>query len=315
MKQWILGLPLALTVAGSAFAGEADKWLSRMSDALSQTDYQGTLVYLDGNRMETLKVYRSARDSRERLVVLTGAHREIVRDGDTLICIGAGDPTVAYQGSPLAKWKDTISAAQAGMLSEYEQVLGGVERVAGYPTQVLELRPNDALRYGYRLWLETETGLPLRIALEAGDNKDGKPLEQLMFTEVQVGVAPKPADLQPSVPNFSRHYTLSSPVAGAANVGWSVDNLPPGFVLRSQRHGETGDHLVYSDGLASVSVYIEPRTGDDEETSASRAGAVHARSFVKGDNRIFVIGKVPPETIERFARGVVARGVAVSAGH
>src|SRR3546814_3414870 len=70
-----------------------------MSDALSQTDYQGTLVYLDGNRMETLKVYRSAHDSRERLVVLTGAHREIVRDGDTLICIGAGDPTVAYERS------------------------------------------------------------------------------------------------------------------------------------------------------------------------------------------------------------------------
>src|SRR3546814_20175375 len=95
-----------------------------MSDALSQTDYQGTLVYLDGNRMETLKVYRSAHDSRERLVVLTGAHREIVRDGDTLICIGAGDPTVAYEGSPLAKWKDTISAAQAGLLRSEERRVG-----------------------------------------------------------------------------------------------------------------------------------------------------------------------------------------------
>src|SRR3546814_3717979 len=128
-----------------------------MSDALSQTDYQGTLVYLDGNRMETLKVYRSAHDSRERLVVLTGAHREIVRDGDTLICIGAGDPTVAYEGSPLGKWEETANAAQSGMLSEYELVLGDVERVAGYETQVLALRPHDALRYGYRLRSEEHT--------------------------------------------------------------------------------------------------------------------------------------------------------------
>src|SRR3546814_2544921 len=87
---------------------------------------------------------------------------------------------------------------------------------------------------------------------------------------VQVGVTPKPADLQPSIPSFNRHYTLSSPVVGAENVGWSVNDLPPGFVLRSQRHGETGDHLIYSDGLASVSVYIEPGTGSDEKTSADR---------------------------------------------
>ncbi len=305
MKQWMLGLPLALTITGSAFAGEADQWLERMADALSQTDYQGTLVYLDGSRMETLKVYRSAQDSRERLVVLTGAHREIVRDGDTLICIGAGDPTVAYEGSPLARWEETVNAAQSGMLSEYELVLGDSERVAGYDTQVLALRPHDALRYGYRLWLESETGLPLRIVLEDGDN--GKqPLEQLMFTEVQVGVTPAAGDLRPSIPDFNRHYSLGSPTAGAVDVAWSVKNVPAGFVLRSQRHTDAGDHLVYSDGLASVSVYVEPHAGKAQKSSASRAGAVHARAFALGDRRVFVIGKVPAATIERFARGVVA---------
>lgn len=303
--QWLLGLPLALTVAGGALAGEADQWLTRMADALSQTDYQGTLVYLDGSRMETLKVYRSARDSRERLVVLTGSHREIVRDGDTLICIGAGDPTVAYEGSPLAKWEETVSAAQSGMLSEYELVLGDVERVAGYDTQVLALRPHDAFRYGYRLWLESETGLPLRIVLEDG-GKGEQPLEQLMFTEVQVGVTPTPGDLRPSIPDFNRHYSLSSPATDAIEVAWTVSGVPAGFVLRSQRHTQAGDHLVYSDGLASVSVYIEPRGDKVQKSSASRAGAVHARAFTLGDQRVFVIGKVPAATIERFARGVVA---------
>lgn len=305
MKQWLLGLPLALSVAGGAWAADADQWLARMADALSQTDYQGTLVYLDGSRMETLKVYRSARDARERLVVLTGAHREIVRDGDTLICIGDGDPTVAYEGSPLAKWQQTADAAQSGLLAEYERVLGGVERVAGYDTQVLALRPHDALRYGYRLWLEINTGLPLRIVLEDANN-NGQPLEQLMFTEVQVGITPSAVDLRPSVPDFTRHYLLSSAAADAVDVAWSVNDVPAGFILRSSRHSEAGDHLVYSDGLASVSVYIEPLREQGEQTSASRAGAVHARAFALGDRRVFVIGKVPAATIERFARSVTA---------
>jgi sigma-E factor negative regulatory protein RseB len=112
--------------------------------------------------------------------------------------------------------------------------------------------------------------------------------------------------LRPSIPDFNRHYSLSSPATGAADVGWSVKNVPAGFVLRSQRHTDAGDHLVYSDGLASVSVYVEPRGENVQKSSASRAGAVHARAFVLGDRRVFVIGKVPAATIERFARGVVA---------
>jgi len=305
MKQWLLGLPLALSVAGVAWATDADQWLTRMAGALAQTDYQGTLVYLDGSRMETLKVYRSARDARERLVVLTGAHREIVRDGDTLICIGDGDPTVAYEGSPLAKWQQTADAVQAGLLAEYERLLGGIERVAGYDTQVIVLQPHDALRYGYRLWLEINTGLPLRIVLEDADN-NAQPLEQLMFTEVQVGITPAAADLRPSIPDFNRHFLLASAATDAVDLPWSVNDVPAGFVLRSQRRSETGDHLVYSDGLASVSVYIEPLHKQGGQTSASRAGAVHARAFALGDHRIFVIGKVPAATIERFARGVTA---------
>src|SRR3546814_17608087 len=108
---------------------------------------------------------------------------------------------------------------------------------------------------------------------------------------------------------------LYLPLAIPMCVGGAVNYLPHGFLVRAQRHCETGEHLIYSDGLAIVSVYIEQGTGNDEKTSASRVVAVHARSFVKGANRIFLIGKVPSETIERFARGVVARGVVASTAH
>lgn len=305
MSRWISGLIVSLVTAAPAVAADAGEWLARMASGLAQTDYQGTLVYADGTRMETLKVFRSAHDGRERLVVLTGAHREIVRDGDTLICIGEGDPTVAYEGSPLAKWLPAVDAAQAGMLTDYELVLGGVERVAGHVTQELDLRARDGLRYSYRLWLEQRTGLPLKVILVDGDDK-AAPLEQLMFTEVTVGVPPAAKDLLPSVPEFTRHFKLSSPIAPMVNLGWVVRDPPKGFMLRSQQRTAAGDHLVYSDGLASVSIYIEPQGDKPAEATASRAGAVHARSLSLGDRRVFVIGKAPAQTVERFARGVAA---------
>jgi len=306
VSNWISGLIVSLVVTGPAVAGDAQAWLTRMASGLAQTDYQGTLVYADGTRMETLKVYRSAHDGRERLVVLTGAHREIVRDGDMLICIGDGDPTVAYEGSPLAKWLPAVDAAQSGMLSDYEVVLGGVERVAGYLTQELGLRARDGFRYSYRLWLEVRTGLPLKVVL-VDRATPSAPLEQLMFTEVTVGVAPSAKDLLPSVPEFTRHFNLASPIQPMVDLGWVVRDPPKGFMLRSQQRTAAGDHLVYSDGLASVSIYIEPM-GDKvaAQATASRAGAVHARSLSVGDRRVYVIGKAPAQTVERFARGVVA---------
>lgn len=305
MSRWIFGLIVSLFAVSTADAATAEDWLARMATGLAQTDYEGTLVYADGTRMETLKVFRSAKDGRERLVVLTGPHREIVRDGDMLICIGDGDPTVAYEGSPLARWLPAVDAAQSGMLTEYALVLGGVERIAGYDTQELDLRARDDLRYSYRLWLEKQTGLPLKVILVDGGNA-AAPLEQLMFTAVTVGVPPAASDLLPSVPNFTRHFNLSSPAAPTMDLGWVVRNAPTGFALRSQQRTSAGDHLVYSDGLASVSIYIEPMGDKVAEATASRAGAVHARALMLGNRRVYVIGKAPAQTIERFARGVAA---------
>lgn len=294
----LLLLPLA------AAAESAEDWLARMTRALATVDYEGTLVYLDGSRVETLKVFRSARQERERLVTLSGTHREIVREGDTLICIGAGLPTVAYEGSPLARWQAAADAVQAGLIPDYTLRLLGRERVAGYPAQALALMPRDDLRYGYRVWLDVQTALPLRIDLIAVDAK-APPLEQLMFSEVAIGKTPAAADLQPSVGEYTRHFSLSAGHGASADTdGWQVRDLPPGFELRTSTHNDGGIQLMYSDGLASVSVYIEPGRGNGADASAARAGAVHAHSLKLGDRHVYVIGKVPARTVERFARGV-----------
>lgn len=299
----LLLLPLA------AVAQSAGDWFGRMTQALATVDFEGTLVYLDGGRVETLKIYRSAQQERERLVTLTGTHREIVREGDTLICIGAGLPTIAYEGSPLARWQAAADALQAGLTSDYSLRLLGRERVAGHLAQALALIPRDDLRYGYRLWLDVLTALPLRIDLIAAD-ATAPPLEQLMFSDVAIGKTPAAADLQPSSGESTRHYLLSAGrkvTTDSDTDGWQVRDLPPGFELRSSARYDGSIQLVYSDGLASVSVYIEPSRDDRARAAAVRAGAVHARSLNLGDRHVYVVGKVPAQTVERFARNVQRR--------
>jgi len=172
--------------------------------------------------------------------------------------------------------------------------------VAGHDAQVVVLTARDPWRYGYRLWLEKESGLPLRMSLL---DEHGATLEQVAFTAIDLGRAPAEADLRPSSPHaLSRVQNLAS--ANLAEPGWRVASPPPGFTLRSARRLGTAVQLLYGDGLASVSVYIEPAPPASAGQAASRAGAINAQSVWRGGRRVMAIGKVPAVTVALFARNV-----------
>lgn len=298
---WLL---LAALGMAPVWADTPEAWLDRMAHALGATDYQGTLVYIEGGQIETLQVFHSASERRERVVALTGQPRELVRDGDRITCIGTAPAPLVFDGGSLAGLKPIAEVGRDGPGSDYLATMGeGGERIAGRPTVAVELRPRDAYRYGYRLWLDRDSALPLRVALfDAG----GEALEQLTFTEVDVGRAPDPEDLRlagpPPPPETAGPASLAAEVEIEA--GWSVRDLPAGFRLRRHQQQADGEHLVFTDGLAAVSVYIEsldsaPAVAD----KATRAGAVHARSVSREGRRIVAIGKVPAATVDRFVRG------------
>jgi sigma-E factor negative regulatory protein RseB len=289
-RDWVTGL----------WKKDAGDWLDRIGPALAELDYQGTLVMVSGTTIETLGVFHEFDDGRERmrLVTQTGPHREVIRDDKMVMCIGTGLESVGYDADTGGRWNPAGQFVGAGKLDAYEARLGNSGRVAARDCQIVDLRPKDGWRYGYRLWLDNETGLPLRIDLIG---EGGRALEQMAFTELEVGRKPDEADLRPSTQQgLQRVQTLGR--GEQADPGWRVRSPPPGFELRSTRRLGESVQLLYSDGLASVSVYIEPVGASHQGESAMRRGAVNVHSRWRDGRRVVAIGKVPAATVEYFTR-------------
>lgn len=299
-KGWVQGL----------WSKDAGDWLERIGPALSKSDYQGTLVMVSGTSMETLGVFHAYAGGRERmrLVALTGPRREVIRDDDMVMCIGTGIDPVGYDADRAGRWNPAGQFANAGRLDSYRASMGVIARVAGRDAQVIDLQPRDPWRYGYRLWLDRKSGLPLRIAL-LGER--GRALEQMAFTQLQVGKTPDAADLRPSTQQgLRRVQTL--PAGKQSDPGWRVDSPPAGFVLHGARRLGEAVQMLYSDGLASVSVYVEPGPAHVQGESAMRRGAVNVHSIWQNGRRVLAIGKVPAATVGYFARNTRAVGAPLS---
>jgi sigma-E factor negative regulatory protein RseB len=301
VTRWLVACLLA--VAAPLHAGEVDAWLAKIAPALRELDYQGTLVYLADGRIETMKVFHRHEDGRERerLVAVNGPRREVVRDGEHVMCIGTATGGVTYGGDGSGRWSGALALSGAAALRGYRATLGTSARVAGHDAQIIDVPARDAWRYGYRLWLQRDTGLPLRVDLL---DDEGRAIEQVAFTELQL-VTPSDADLAPTDGARSlRTEPRTTPVAGKPR--WHVPSPPAGFSLRASRDIGDGVQLLYGDGLASVSVYVERAAGGIRGASTSRRGAVNARSYWVDGWRVLAIGKVPLATVDRFARTVRA---------
>ena len=291
-RHWVSGL----------WSKDAADWLDRIGPALAQEDYQGTLVTVSGNSMDTLGVFHAWEQGRERmrLVALTGPKRELIRDDKLVMCIGTGLVSAGYDGDPSGRWNPAGKFAAAGKLPSYAASLVKTGRVAGRDCQVVDLKPKDGWRYGYRLWLDHDTGLPLRIALIG---EGGRPLEQMAFTEFRA-TRPAAADLRASTTQGLRRVQSLKVNRVASDPGWRVAPPPAGFALRGGRRLGDSVQLLYSDGLASVSVYIEPVAKNARGERALRRGAVNVHTLLGNGRRVVAIGKVPAGTVAYFARHV-----------
>ena len=293
-KEWI----------GELWRNDANAWLDRVGPALNTRNYQGTIVMVSGNRMETLAVFHAHQQGREqlRLVALTGPHRELIRDDKLVMVVGAGGKPVGYDADTAGRWNPAGELADASKLDAYKAKLAGEARVAGREVQIVDLKARDGWRYGYRLWLDKETALPLRVALM---DENEQPLEQMAFTDIRIGPIPNAADLRPSTrQGLQRIQTLN--LGKEIDPGWRVVSPPDGFRLRATRRLGDSVQLLYSDGLANVSVYIEPVNARAVGEAGMARGAVNGRSITLDGRRIVAIGKVPAATVERFARQVRA---------
>lgn len=309
---------LASTQAVADAARDARMWLDRMSKAAQELNYDGTFVYRNGTHVESMRIIHRADASgeRERLVSLSGVAREVIRDDARVTCILPDNDAVLVDRS---RQRPVISPssfeASERLMAHYELSVMGRDRIAGRDTHVLSIAPRDDYRYGYRLWLDADHALMLKSELRG---PDGRTLEQLIYTSVSFPDSIPDALLEPGVSGetFTWYTTEDRAQATAARPegqpeGWKVTWLPGGFELGDKGTDRMGksqgavSHLFYSDGLASVSVYIEEHDGGaDWLEGLSSMGAMNAYGILLDGYQVTVVGEVPRATVKEVAHSV-----------
>jgi sigma-E factor negative regulatory protein RseB len=303
--------------AGSVLAGETIKprqMLERMAIAMSQMSYQGTFVYVQGDNVETMRITHVSDQSgvRERLVAVSGPPREVLRDSSGVRWVLADDQSVFEDSAFNRSFFPELPLDNSDQTElSYSLKRGSEARIAGHNARNLKVLPRDRYRYGYSLWLEEHSGLLLKWELIDGNRKS---LAKLMFTDVRLGSEVDISELKPSS-QLDKFKTVESALpsgrgSSKATPQWQPDSLPPGFRLTAHRYFGQQDqgiyeHLVYSDGLATVSVYVESAGPDSHpQAGVKRLGTTHAFSRMTDEMLITVVGDVPAITVKFIADSV-----------
>ena len=308
-----LSLLLFISVSGSVLAGGADqarKMLEQMATAMNQLTYQGTFVYVRGGEVDTMRItHVSDKDGvRERLYSTSGPQREVVRDRDGVRCILKDADSI--EENPIiadSYFPELPQSLFDNSTSGYRLETGGEARIAGQTAKRVSITPEDDFRYGYDFWLQQDTGLLLKWVLLDANHKA---LAKLMFTDFSIGDDVDLSELESDSP-LTDFIALSK--AGSKDgtmmstaPRWQPGKLPPGFRLTSHtsENGDDGviEHLVYSDGLAAVSVYVERRGKQlEDRITVNQLGTNNAYSKVQSGLQITVIGEVPALTVKSIA--------------
>jgi sigma-E factor negative regulatory protein RseB len=302
-------------VAGPAPQGSEGRspvqWLQAIRAAAQRGNYTGTIVYQRGDEVRSSRIvhFFDGAVSRERVQTLDGWPREFIRQGDEVQCLYPRQRRVVIeQAGPRTTFPALGQVGLSRVLEHYLLTAGEIERVAGVDCKVLHLAPRDSLRYGYKLWVEPNSGLLLKVQVLGGDDSM---IEQIAFSDVRIGGSIDPAQLRSSwstagweVVRHPSHQTELS------RQGWMI-TAPEGFhmlteVERNLRSDSAQAALqaVYTDGLATVSVFIEPGAALVDPEPAQHHGPSSAFMRRVHDARVTVVGEVPPLTAQSIAESV-----------
>jgi sigma-E factor negative regulatory protein RseB len=314
----LIAAGLGLGVGSETWGGEdldrAGRMLETMNRALRSLDYEGTLVHLQDNRLETLHLVHRIDGGRvqERLVSLSGPIMAVTRESDRVTCVMPdGHPiSVKSQAGRNLLRTDWIDPAQ--LADWYEFRIEGAARIAGRDTDVLVIKPRDDLRYGYRLHLDRVSGLPLKSDLL---DHAGEPIEQLMFTALVLDEAGGAAgERDPAREGAGGQQGPPALAGDSASSRWRFEPRPAGFepilhdVMRAPSGAEV-EHFVFSDRLSAYSIYIEPDAAEGLD-GVTRIGAVHAVGRKIAGHQVTVVGEVPSATVQAAVAGVRPSGEA-----
>jgi sigma-E factor negative regulatory protein RseB len=296
--------PAVVETGAPTHTGQTD-WLARIAESSQRLNYVGVFSYQAGRRFETSRiVHRYAGDEeRERLEVLDGSPREVIRQGGEVRWVLPAQRTVIVSRvSDHSTFPGRLPHSYTELARSYHIRQGELGRVAGHEAQQVVLEPKDELRFGHILWVEVQSGLLLKS--QAVDAK-GEVVEQFAFSDIRIGIEIGDDQLaaQASPGPDWRVIDVGNDDTEQTEEHWRLREPLPGFELvsRAYRHGGT-EHMVFSDGLASISVFIEPvPEGVEVRGGFSGGGAVNAFESIVDGQRVTVLGEVPPRAVQHLS--------------
>lgn len=319
MKKFV---PLLVIIIGAvqthALAQTSAELINRMSEATEKLDYEGIFVFSRGNKMDVMRILHKydGNAEREKITSLTGHAREIIRNGQTVTVIFPDTQEVMVERSRAESISSKLPEPIEAIRDHYDFSTAGDERIAGRDTWVVSISPRDAYRYGYQLWIDKENHLLLKSELR---DENGGPLEVVMFTQIEVHDSIPDELFNPSITGkeFTWYqYNPQESDAGAPDENsnqWQVTWMPDGFSLSDYdgRNVSSEDlsleHMIYSDGVSSVSIFIEKM--DDTSpvnTGSMNLGGVNVYARTADGYQVTAVGEVPQSTVKRMVDSVVA---------
>lgn len=310
---------LLACAAGFAAAETPEALLERMGGAVRALNYQGTIIYAHDGTLEVMQLVHSAtaEGERGRLTTVSGTKREVISERDELRLFLPDQRTILIERGIGGRGRGTLPkllpADVTTFASHYRIADQGLSNEAGRSCRRVAITPLDALRYGYRLCLDEQTALPLRTELLGEDGR--KVIEHVVFSQIEFPERIAEAALKPTTggSDWTTVVQQSGEATGVGDPRWTVAKLPDGFTAAPTNDRTEGDeqastHLAFSDGLAAVSVFIEPRATDGKGLEgAAHMGAMNLYGRVVDDHQVTVVGEVPAATVRLIAQSVAAR--------
>ncbi len=288
--------------------------IQKMSDAMHNSSYSGDFVYVHGMQLESMRIQhvKTKKGIRERLFSLNGEAREVFRDDENLTCVWPGSKKVVQDKSRKVSFSPLWIPDDVTRLAKfYNFKMIGQERVANRLGNIVLISPKDDMRYGMKIWVDEEQGYLLKsVTLD----KEGNVLEQVMFTQINTIENPELVAMTLK-PDLKKEYSMVSSLSSAQDnrmmpdSAWKMDKPPLGFWQESayKKQSLNGDgfihHMVFTDGLVSLSLFIEKQTSDSLVGSSSM-GAINAYGIIVNGFSVTAVGEVPQKTVKKLVSSI-----------
>lgn len=317
MRRFVFTCLLASTAQCAQAAANDDNWqiLQKAALAAHALSYQGIFVCQSGAQSKSVQIkhFFDGQNEFARNVVLDGSPREVLSQGGDLVIYNPKNEKIVIEKRRGQNMFPAVLPVNLEIVKEnYTLRAGEVERVAGRDARILLLEPKDALRYSYRFWVDTEYGLILKSVML---NNRNEMMDSISFSQLSLV---NTVDLNWFTPNINskKNYEMEDEPPAQADFNpsphWILKALPTGYRKVDQMlrmvHGKPlpVTHVVFSDGLASISLFIEPVTNNVKPRQGhSVVGNTSFYSSVAGYLQITVLGEVPEKTVAEIANAVV----------